>query len=257
MCPLWPFHLLLLYALVLGPLWMLSCGVISAAAASTWNVSFSPEEVARLIEGKTATVNFSTTDLSDDEIKNCVAKVVSDKDMVASVPDNRTYILRTEPFEQDGLWSSAFNVTGNFLGYASVKLQLFNKDQKLVKESSEVDVTVIREEKTIDRVFTYSVAILASIIYINMGCALDWETVKKTVRRPIGPIIGFISQCVFMPLVSDCFSLISNLILMRDSTCLSQVMWLRVIQFYIKTKRDWETEFVIKMYLWDTFFPRK
>merc|ERR1712135_66025 len=34
-----------------------------------------------------------------------------------------------------------------------------------------------------------------------MGCTLDMDVVKETLKRPIGPSIGFCCQYLFMPLV--------------------------------------------------------
>lgn len=45
--------------------------------------------------------------------------------------------------------------------------------------------------------------IMAVLNTINMGCALDMSIVKQNILRPVGPIVGFISQFTFMPLVSD------------------------------------------------------
>ncbi len=36
---------------------------------------------------------------------------------------------------------------------------------------------------------------------INMGCALDLSIIKANILRPVGPIVGFISQFTLMPLV--------------------------------------------------------
>jgi len=44
-------------------------------------------------------------------------------------------------------------------------------------------------------------AALAIINTINMGCGLDLGIVKQNFLRPVGPIVGFISQFTFMPLV--------------------------------------------------------
>ena len=43
--------------------------------------------------------------------------------------------------------------------------------------------------------------VMAVLNTINMGCALDLAVVKKNIIRPVGPIVGFISQFTFMPLV--------------------------------------------------------
>lgn len=64
-------------------------------------------------------------------------------------------------------------------------------------------VTVVRQERAIDKAFTISVAILVSVIYINFGCAVDWLVMKSTIKRPIGPVIGLFAQFFVMPLVSN------------------------------------------------------
>lgn len=61
---------------------------------------------------------------------------------------------------------------------------------------------MIREVRAIDTVFTASVATLVSIIYVNFGCALNWDELRKSLRRPIGPLIGLFCQFGFMPAVS-------------------------------------------------------
>ena len=47
--------------------------------------------------------------------------------------------------------------------------------------------------------------VIAIINTINMGCALDLGIVKQNILRPVGPIVGFISQFTLMPLVNDKF----------------------------------------------------
>ena len=62
MCPLWPLHILLTYALALGPLLLVSCGVVGAAAEamSSGDITFEPETVKKLKvgENKLIQVNF-------------------------------------------------------------------------------------------------------------------------------------------------------------------------------------------------------
>ena len=45
-------------------------------------------------------------------------------------------------------------------------------------------------------------ALLISVAYINMGCAMDLDVVKESLRRPVGPAIGFVCQFLVMPLIS-------------------------------------------------------
>lgn len=71
-----------------------------------------------------------------------------------------------------------------------------------VEEVGKLPIIVIRKNRFIDNAFTASIIILVSLLYINFGCALDWSYLKKTVQKPIGPLIGFFGQFVVMPLVS-------------------------------------------------------
>jgi sodium/bile acid cotransporter 3/5 len=172
---------------------------------SSWGVSFDPTELLIPMDS-VSTVSFST-ELQQYEVDVGVVHVVTSDGTIASpYPTDKTYILRTENISDPSKWSSAFNVSGNFLGYAEVHLQLRDSNsQAVLKYSNAVNVKVVRSERVIDTVFTYSVAVLVSIIYINFGCALDWSVFKNTVRRPLGPIIGFTSQFLIMPLVSFIF----------------------------------------------------
>lgn len=50
--------------------------------------------------------------------------------------------------------------------------------------------------------------ILVSVLFINFGAALDIDTVKGIFKKPIGPIICFSCQYIFMPLCSFALGLI-------------------------------------------------
>ncbi|CAH0555231.1 unnamed protein product [Brassicogethes aeneus] len=91
-----------------------------------------------------------------------------------------------------------FNLTGNFLGKTLIKCKLPNSDELC----EQFEVIVVRKKRLIDTIFTASVATLVSIIYINFGCALNWGELRKNLKRPIGPVIGFIGQFLIMPLLS-------------------------------------------------------
>lgn len=207
MCPLWPFHLVFIYATVLGPLWILSSSVVAHVTnrTSSWSVNFDPTELLLPMDSM-STVKFSAS-LKKEEIYFGVVRVItSDGSIATPYPADKIYILKKENISDSGSWRSAFNITGNFLGYAKVHLQLRdNRSGTLLSSSDSVTVKVVRSERVVDKLFTYSVAVLVSVIYINFGCALDWSAFKKTVRRPIGPIIGFTSQFLTMPLVSFIF----------------------------------------------------
>jgi len=207
MCPLWPFHLFFIYGSLLVPLWMLSSSVVASVTdrMGSWAVNFDPVEVLVPMDS-TSTVKFSAS-LRPQEIDVGVVRfITSDGNVANPYPADKTYILKTEIIPDFDNWSSAFNVTGNFLGYAEVHLQLINNsDNTILKHSNPLNVKVVRIQGVIDHLFTYSVAVLVSVIYISFGCALDWSVFKTTFRRPVGPIIGFWCQFLFMPLVSFLF----------------------------------------------------
>ena len=95
-----------------------------------------------------------------------------------------------------------FSLNGKFLGFTNIKAEL--KDQRSSKILAEktMKVSVVRKKTIQSKLFSYSVAILVSLAYINMGCAMDLEVVKKTLKKPVGPLIGFICQYFIMPLIS-------------------------------------------------------
>lgn len=69
-------------------------------------------------------------------------------------------------------------------------------------EDAVLPVAVVRKKTIQSKLFSYSVAILVSLAYINMGCAMDLAVVKQTLRKPIGPLIGFACQYIAMPLIA-------------------------------------------------------
>ncbi len=103
-----------------------------------------------------------------------------------------------------GNWSLMFNISGKFLGFSSVKAEVRGQKAAAVEVLAEkkLPVAIVRKKTIQSKLFAYSVAILISLAYINMGCALDMEVVKKTLKRPVGPAIGFICQFMVMPLLS-------------------------------------------------------
>jgi len=208
MCPLWPFHVFFIYGSLLVPLWMLSSSVVASVTdrMDSWAVNFDPVELLLPMDS-TSTVKFSAP-LRAQEIDDGVVRFTTSDENVANLyPADKTYTLRRESIPDFDNWTSAFNVTGNFLGYVEVRLQLINESDKAVwKNSNPLKVKVVRNQGVIDHLFTYSVAVLVSVIYISFGCALDWSVFKTMFRRPVGPIIGFLCQFLFMPLVSFLFS---------------------------------------------------
>ncbi|KAB7499605.1 P3 protein [Armadillidium nasatum] len=100
------------------------------------------------------------------------------------------------------------NVSGDFLGFSKIKFFMSYgnspDDEMLQKEEPvhEVSVKVHRKTTTLDIIFIHVVIGIVLIAYINMGCAIDLHIIKETLKRPVAPAIGLVSQYLFMPLMS-------------------------------------------------------
>ena len=228
MCPLYPFHLVILYLCLVLPL--LLAVVQGAEELSGWKVCHK-NKLPQHMKFDTAQVNvqeqnfaevkltlsFDDQDPPDDAPDNYLQlKLWSDDPSVASVTYNQASTntldrnilldLNKLPFyESGGNCTWAFNITGNFLGFAKVlakAVQTKTPKENTKSKNAMLPISVVRKKTIQSKLFSYSVAILVSLAYINMGCAMDLKVVKDTLKKPIGPVIGFICQYVFMPLIA-------------------------------------------------------
>jgi len=220
MCPLYPFHIIILYLCLLLPLILavvqgadeLSALKFSKNRILPSKVSFEPSEVSKLQEQNYTEVNLTLTfDDQDppDEISKSDLQVElrTDDSSIASISRNEDesgqdiFLNLSElPDSQIGNnWTWTFNISANFLGFAKVSAVVQQDDQE--KETI-LPVSVVRKKTIQSKLFAYSVAILVSLAYINMGCAMDLKVVRETLKKPIGPLIGFICQYIFMPLIA-------------------------------------------------------
>ncbi|XP_066596749.1 P3 protein-like isoform X3 [Prorops nasuta] len=120
--------------------------------------------------------------------------------MTATSSDESILMVDLELFQSDYASHNChgmLNITGVFLGKAKI---MFNQSVTDIKHV--LSVATIRQERVIDHIFTGSVIILVSLLYINFGCAMDWSVCQETLRRPIGPLIGMFCQFIIMPLLS-------------------------------------------------------
>lgn len=233
MCPLYPFHLILLYLCLLLPL-LFAVVEGSEELFANWKVNFLPDNGTRVYEQSHEEVTFQckgceiTTEMQE-KYPDLKLVLYSNYPGVASI-DNQTYydgndfgeqelkserVVDLKVFKNLSSWNLTINVTGEFLGFARIFPEIqsegklvtdfsFARPNGVSEESSSPShlVSVLRTKTVQSRIFAMSVALLISIAYINMGCAIDLQVVKETLKRPIGPLIGFIAQFVFMPLIS-------------------------------------------------------
>ncbi|KAK2577791.1 hypothetical protein KPH14_011998, partial [Odynerus spinipes] len=174
--------------------WLLCLHQVSAEQfmVEKWSVNLTTDSIVVTME-KTITIPFSVYINSTSSINITTVSTSMDIATVDSVIKKQN--------NNPHIWDGVLNVTGIFLGTAKIKLHLLQN--KNIADSKDIlSVAVVRYERTIDKIFTASVVILVSILYINFGCAMDWDVCKKALRKPIGPAIGCFCQFFFMPLLS-------------------------------------------------------
>lgn len=184
-----------IYKNYLPVVWCAFFWLTSRSAA--WEAHFEPSSI--VVEmSKVQTINLTLSGLNNEVDliqKNAKLTIVSDSDVLAVSSKIDLDDIK------DGVWNGEFNVTGLFLGVTKMFANISYEGKTELSEQF-LDVTILREERLIDRVFTACIVALVSILYINFGAALDLGKVKEILVRPIGPLIAFVCQFLFMPLVS-------------------------------------------------------
>lgn len=156
------------------------------------NVTFNLPNL-KISEDEVKSVYFTISEKSLAEPDEGLYRIISEDDSIASIVNST--------FTDDIHFNSSFLVRGNFLGKTSVRV--VKTVNGTIKDTSQLlPVSVVRGVKIISKIFTVSVAVLVSLNYINMGCALDLSVVKSVLKKPIAPGIGLVSQYVAMPLVN-------------------------------------------------------
>ncbi len=210
MCPLYPLHVVLLYLCLLLPL-LLAVVEGSEELFSRWRISFIPKKV-NSTEGHTETVEVYCDDcfVPAGTSSNLRLVLTSQHPNVASLEGERQFELVPQTDDVDRPWTVnvtdrpwKVNVTANFLGFTEIQASLKKEgSEESLVSSDRLPVSVTRVKTIQSKMFGYSVAVLISIAYVNMGCAMDLGVVKEQLRLPIGPAIGFACQFVVMPLLS-------------------------------------------------------
>nr|XP_045584540.1 uncharacterized protein LOC123746811 isoform X1 [Procambarus clarkii] len=90
-----------------------------------------------------------------------------------------------------GLTKLAFFLTHNDLDPYFTNATLLRDDLRVI---------VDRKGHVLDLIFIIFGSIFMLFNNVNMGAQLDLEIIKDVLRRPLGPVCGFISQFAFMPL---------------------------------------------------------
>lgn len=182
--------------------------ILTSANATEWKAYFDPNPITL----KTATkqrIHLVLDGLPEDFVKELsppnntdqpYIQLVSRDSNLASVKNQKSMVFF--PINKTAV-DTNFDVFGEFLGQTQIFVEITNLEENVTERSNEsLGVTILRPARLIDKLFTYSVIILVSILYINFGAALSLEAISEILRRPVGPIICFMCQFVLMPLTS-------------------------------------------------------
>jgi len=215
MCPLYPFHILILYLCLMLPL--LLAVVEAAESIAGWNLSFSvlgnatnTKDGLKFREEMSESFGVTCDNCDQEPGKPYTLTIKNHKPENAYIDyngmgqqDDGSLQIDISEYANSSSWELVFNVTGTFLGFSKVSANVETTGKKIgAAQNLQLTVTRSIAKKTASKIFGYSVAVLISLAYINMGCALDLDVMKQVLKRPVGPAIGFVSQFLFMPIIS-------------------------------------------------------
>lgn len=170
---------------------------------------FLPREARRVIEGNVHIVSVSwsaNTLLVNDEPEYTLSIDSNDESVASVVPHTRRAQSVRDPFGRVSNYSIDFSVRGIKLGVTSLRWMISSPQANY---TGNYYVSVIREPSQAQIIFTILVTIIISINNINMGCLLDLDMIRKVLKAPVAPVIGFCCQFLFMPLVSGDLDLLT------------------------------------------------
>lgn len=186
----------LLWLSILAAVSLLQCSTVSAAS---WRAIYEPSEITiHMSESAEISLTLEGVDTNALLTSGAHLEVRTDRLNLAAV-DRK---IEATDLSAQGGWTGMVQIDALFLGLPMIFVEIINADGSVRERSDErLPVTIIREVRTIDHVFTGSVATLVSILYINFGAALSLPRLRSIAVRPIGPAIGFFGQFLVMPLV--------------------------------------------------------
>ncbi|XP_022655050.1 ileal sodium/bile acid cotransporter-like isoform X2 [Varroa jacobsoni] len=97
--------------------------------------------------------------------------------------------------------NGSFRASADLLGHTDIKVIIFaSPNQTYINDK--IHTIVVQKQSVAQHIFLGSIILLVSLNYINMGCALDMNVIKETLRKPIGPVVGLTTQYGVMPSLS-------------------------------------------------------
>lgn len=119
--------------------------------------------------------------------------------------------IPVDEIDASNTWAGNVTFDAIFIGRANVFVRVLHAGNGIKDSSFRLPVTIIRENRMIDKIFIASVIALTAILYVNFGAALDLQKVRGALARPIGPAIAFFCHFVVLPLVGYDFNFFSGM----------------------------------------------
>ncbi|KAF0297662.1 Sodium/bile acid cotransporter [Amphibalanus amphitrite] len=107
--------------------------------------------------------------------------------------------------------TQSVEVTGQYLGHDSItpRAWIIAANQStsaiwldMLSNSSTVHVSFVREDSAKDYAFYGILMVMTLGSNLNMGMQLEFEAIKQSLLKPVGPLTGFLAQFLIMPLSS-------------------------------------------------------
>ena len=196
---------------------------IRRTLSQEFDISFDPPLIRGLTQWKTTNITFKVGLNNDTSINNMIndefelrLNIIQNSQyprQVIEFTEDNTY--RFKITENEPTFSSEFKIKALFLGYSNITFRIYNNNKSFSQILDNYSVSVVRQSSVFDIFFGIIIISLVTVNYVNMGCHMDLEVVKKTLKMPIGPMIGFVCQFTIMPLVSINFFCITHFYLLR------------------------------------------
>lgn len=175
---------------VLFQILILICDVTSIKI----DIQLPKDNKIRVLEGEQKTFEYNVTDASK---HTKIHFVITD-------PEIATVEHSYEELYQQKFFNSSFKIRGKYIG--ATQLNIFystseKKNEEVKLETIRV-VTMLHKNTTLQTIFTVLVSILVGLNTINMGCALDLDIVKISLKSPVNLLVGFFTHYGLMPILA-------------------------------------------------------
>lgn len=229
-------HLLLSLVAVVASSLLSGCRAQETASRSQPQVSalFSPEEIRLIMDNTTrvyCTLAVDKTALTPSAKSVLIEfrlvtltpqlKIVEFDQQEQSYPSNQNNTVTTlqsisinaEQLRQDDyIYNSTIYLKATYIGHAVIELKSWLLKSDATNESLSIatvatgrqsqDITIIRNEGILDKIFMYSVIVFITISYINLGAQIDVDNVRRLIETPKIIFLGFLIGITVMPLSS-------------------------------------------------------